>query len=59
MQNMLQAPYMQAMMQSLTANPELANQVTNHTYVLQQKKENKKNSKGRHKNISLFHDFCY
>ncbi len=27
MQNMLQAPYMQAMMQSLSANPDLAQQV--------------------------------
>jgi hypothetical protein len=27
MQNMLQAPYMQSMMEAMSANPELANQV--------------------------------
>lgn len=27
MENMLQAPYMQAMLQSMSANPEMANQV--------------------------------
>lgn len=30
MENMLQAPYMQAMLQSMSANPEMANQVSTH-----------------------------
>ena len=30
MENMLQAPYMQAMLQSMSANPEMANQVRTH-----------------------------
>ena len=30
MENMLQAPYMQAMLQSMSANPEMANQVCTH-----------------------------